>query len=47
MRDAVYLLLVLLGLTVALVAMSIGQFFTVIAVRILAGVKRVRSWSQR
>jgi hypothetical protein len=47
MKNAVYLLLVLVGLFVSLVALSIGRFFNGIAVCLMAGVNRVRSWMRQ
>jgi hypothetical protein len=44
MKNAFYLLLVLIGLVVALVTISIGQFFAGVSIRVLEGVKRVRTW---
>jgi flagellar motor component MotA len=46
MKNAFYLLLVLIGLVVALVTISIGQFFAGVSIRVLEGVKRVRTWRE-
>jgi hypothetical protein len=47
MKDALYLLLVLVGLFVALVALSIGKGFVSAGMFVMSGVKRVRSWGRR
>ena len=47
MRDAFYLLLVLIGLCVALVALSFGKGFVSAGMWVMSGVARVRTWGKR